>query len=648
MKAIKKILTSLFVLCLFLGYTACTEQVGYDPAQVPENAQVYFSSTLPAKINLSQDVNVNSYDIELRRIDKTDALTVNLNVENGAPDIFTVPSSASFAAGSDVAKITLVYNYAKLGYDNFKSFRIAVSDASLTSEYGKAVYTFTAGILAPWKTLGKATFNSTYAMQGGPWKVDLQQHELFPNRYRLVNPFAQAKQGYGNMPFTTNKTPYLEFIILPANTPYTTFHRDLGTVTVSTTSKGFVFYEPTPLGMIYNPTSDNAEVYIWHPVARPATGVNTQVESYWRKNMVTRWSKDGSKPEIVQLAPWYVMPAMGGAGWNNTQLDNQMTIIFPGVVLANYSVGIKYAGRFVDPSDNSFAVANVTLGPDVEYAQVALVRGSMTQAVLNGVLNGSIESVQVESSGQVHIPVKESGEYTFVAVSYGDGEAQEFDYQTFSLVLGGSGWTSLGFCKYTDDVLLSLYVDDPSWIPTYDVEIFEKVGTPGLFRLKNAYGADYPYNDPGDYVESDVFIEINATDPDGVFITYQSMGVDWGFGNNYIYSYAGYFLDNGYTLDAIKKAGYCGTYKNGIITFPKSRLLIEDDDDIYDANVFGMFKVDMTKLRSSASKSAPLRSSWSRPGNLKKTSPVKLERRSSQPVKVSVDAPLIMNTAPTF
>ena len=615
----KKILTSLYALCFLLGFTACKDVLEYVPAEIPTNAQVYFSSTAPTTVLLSQDMNVTSFNVALYRIDKANALTVNLKVENENPGIFTVPTAASFAAGAEVAQITITYDPEELGFDVYKSISLAITDESVTTPYGSTSYAFTAGIPGPWKSLGTALLSETYVHVGSPWKVELQQNELFPNRYRLVAPFADADYRYTNIVPNDNLPAFLEFQILPAGSTYTTFDRDEGTFTFTTTVNGLVVYEPTPLGLTYNPDAENAEVYIWFPSARPLSGADTHAESFWLKNTVTRWSSAG-EPEVVQIAPWYVMPAMGGGGWNYTQSDGMITIIFPGVELIDYDYSIKldYLGHYIDLDDVDNAIVQFTIGDDVANYKYAIIEdvlnASAAVAAANEIIAGTRASYEDTESGYKIFPL-DGGKYTVVAVSFDEnGEEQDFDYAAFEFIPAGTDnpWISLGFCKYTDDLLVPLYVDDPSYIVTYDVEIFEHKDTPGLFRLKNAYGADYPYNDPGDYEERDVYIEINATDPDGVFIDLQSMGVDWGYGTNYIYSLASYYMDNGYSFEDVKADGLCGSFKNNIITFPENGLIIVDDDDMYDANTNGMFKVDMTNLRSSASKSAPLRSGITR------------------------------------
>lgn len=159
-------------------------------------------------------------------------------------------------------------------------------------------------------------------------------------------------------------------------------------------------------------------------------------------------------------------------------------------------------------------------------------------------------------------------------------------------------WNLLGNCTYTDDLLGGVFGADPI---TYSVPIEENDLQPGLFRLLYPYGEIYPYNDSYDDgtadwdLENDWNIVVDATDPDRVFIDYQFLGIDWGYGPIYVESMASYYYRNGNSSDAIYNAGYYGTYKNGVITFPASGFMITMPDysttGYWYGNTNGAFKI---------------------------------------------------------
>jgi len=154
-------------------------------------------------------------------------------------------------------------------------------------------------------------------------------------------------------------------------------------------------------------------------------------------------------------------------------------------------------------------------------------------------------------------------------------------------------WKSLGKGTFIEDCMTTFFkVENVS----YAVEIQESIENPGLYRLVNAYGEAYPYNEEGDYdAANNYYIEINAQDPEGVYITKSNTGMDWGYGEVSIWSLADYYMKNGKTLAEVKAAGYCGTMKDGVISFPVKSLLINmaayQNGGFYDSNLNGAFKV---------------------------------------------------------
>ena len=153
---------------------------------------------------------------------------------------------------------------------------------------------------------------------------------------------------------------------------------------------------------------------------------------------------------------------------------------------------------------------------------------------------------------------------------------------------------SLGMAQYTDDIVAPMFIEAPVYQP-YEVEIQESVDNPGKYRLVNPYGEAYPYNEPGDWDASqDYYLVINAQNPNQVYIDYQPLGLDWGMGMMYVYSYASYLMDNGKTPAEVAASGKFGTLENGVITFPDKSLFFampSYNSSLYYANQSGAFKV---------------------------------------------------------
>lgn len=162
-------------------------------------------------------------------------------------------------------------------------------------------------------------------------------------------------------------------------------------------------------------------------------------------------------------------------------------------------------------------------------------------------------------------------------------------------VLKGTGY-------YTEDMFASQYSSFA--VETWEVEIYENEVTKGIFRVSNPYyNVNCPYFG---MTEEDLagmgieplttYIEINAEDPNKVYLLTQSMQINVGYGEVFFSSMAGYYIAKGEPENA---EGYYGTYdvEKGTITFPAKSLLFAEtgynDGALYPSNNNGKFRVLM-------------------------------------------------------
>ncbi len=128
-------------------------------------------------------------------------------------------------------------------------------------------------------------------------------------------------------------------------------------------------------------------------------------------------------------------------------------------------------------------------------------------------------------------------------------------------------WETIGYAEYTDDTFTRYYGLEQ--VP-YDVEIQECTTIPGLYRLVNPYGENFPYKDEFTYDDSvNHYLILNACDPDGVYFSKCDTGCSKDDGAIVIWSVADNEMMYGWTLEEMKEEGECGTLVDGVITFPK-------------------------------------------------------------------------------
>ncbi|MBR4995561.1 MAG: hypothetical protein IKY82_05815 [Alistipes sp.] len=174
----------------------------------------------------------------------------------------------------------------------------------------------------------------------------------------------------------------------------------------------------------------------------------------------------------------------------------------------------------------------------------------------------------------------EDGQTYTIALQLNDASAVTpygYSSQTYTFVVP-EPYVLLGKAVIREDIIATIFsIDNIEW----EVEVYENANTPGYIYLKNAYTSKFPYNEPGDYVEEDVYFTINISDPTQVVIPTQYLGCDWNPTD-----YGPFFVGTAAP----------GTLVNGVITFPVKGLLL--GMEIYTegqwgwyANTNGLFRV---------------------------------------------------------
>lgn len=569
-------------------WTACGDDNEWTAPEVSaEGRGIYFDNALSATVELSKEA--CTFDVEILRSYSDVAETVALNVEHESGK-FTIPTSVDFKEGSTVATITIGYTPEDMEYDEFFDVKLSVADASKTFTYGVSSYSFKAGVPAPWVSLGMAQYTEDFVttffgVDNLTYEVEIQEHSLNPGIYRLVNPYGQSYPYNEEGDYDAGANYYMEINAQdPEGVYITQFHSGM-----NWGYGEFIMWSFANYYMIrQNATLDDMK----------AAGYCGTLQ-------------DG----VITFPTQTLLLAMAdynSGGFYISNNNGKFRIVFPGVEIGDYSIGTTYSGRFTDAAgEKNYAVANITLGEDAETAKVAMVQGRDIDAACAGIADGSIESVEIEKSSTLQFELEGDGIYSIVAISYAGGKARETSSASFEYESGGSKWKSLGMGMYTDDIMTTFF--DVGNM-TYEVEVLESTETPGLYRLVNPYCEPYPHNDEGDYDASmKYYLEINAVDPSGVYLTTMAQGLDWGYGMMSVSSLVAYYIENGYSLEDVKAAGYCGTLHDGVITFPTGSLLISLADynsgSFYQANMNGAFEVvlpsavDATATGTTAAKS---------------------------------------------
>ena len=261
----------------------------------------------------------------------------------------------------------------------------------------------------------------------------------------------------------------------------------------------------------------------------------------------------------------------GLGGWNQSQNDGVVLITFPGYAPKDYTAALAAQGVFTDLAGIVYAQALIELGADATNVKAVVIEADADpEAVADAIAAGELEAFDVEAGGIINVPIPDgmSGKLQIVLVVLDeDGAVKTICASGFEYYGGAaSPWQSLGIGLYTEDFIGSVFGADPI---TYEVEIEENTETPGLYRMLYPYDDKFPYNEEGDWDASAIYnIEVNAEDPEGVYILPQATGVDWTYGPISIASMGGYYISGGNSVEDVKAAGYLGTLVDGVITLP--------------------------------------------------------------------------------
>ena len=550
----KKFKYGLLSLLAILSIASCDKNdYEYIPASDAGQTSVSFPLDTETEIKL-QDGDTE-FDICMTRTNSESKESITLPLyssgdlanEDGSVVYFEVPSSVTFEEGKDTAYINIKANQEAIGYDNEK--KITLSLDTLNSSYAYAKIEFTVSYPAPWTSLGKGQMCDLFMAGSTYVDVEIQQNDLDPSLFRVVRPY-HALCVPGDYEVSSDVCEYLQLQLVKGKFSY-----------------DFVYFPPSSTGYFHSKYGE--DIY----AVSPGSFQSFFNEETCQYNRVVEYQENGLPGEIVLEPVYYLMQA--GGSFNKPGKEVLVDIIFPGYVKADYSADVTYAGVMTDAAGKTYAVADLALGEDAKDVRAIVVPEVWDfSEVAQAVLLGELDATEVEA-GRIEVPFDfeelQENKLQIIVLVVAKDEIKTVDSEGFEYYGGGSNpWKSIGTGLYTDDFLTPMFYD-PAEVPTptYEVEIMENTETPGLYRVMDPYSNSvYPYAE-GDCAPDGMYLVINATNPNQVYIPKQSIGFDWGYGEMFIQSFAAYFLETGAASEEdLAAAGYFGKVENGVITLP--------------------------------------------------------------------------------
>lgn len=452
MKLNKKIINVFLAVAAITGLSSCSSD-DYVGADVPNNAQVYFSNENSSEFLLEE--NQNSVQVEVRRVKTEGALTVEVGAsETDGNNVFNVAGNITFADGEDVAYIPVTFNFGDLTPDT--DYELTLKLLSETSVYGDAERTFVIKY-APWSewapfgweypediaklTSGQyAAWEAAYAEFAAGGYADLsiiaEDGELPTYAYQ------QYMSGVYSQPVF-----FRQSVLNPDNAQLMLYDWFYGVNLVITWDKANNDFSVSPQGTGYVNSTYATEVLVTDTYNYFYNLKGN--ETITKADVPCTYDEDNG---MFTLNVAYYIPYNGGYGvfgYGNEYIQ------LPGFEKKDYTLSIVDEGSFQSGTQLG-EVFNFTLGADLGKVQYATFAGSLTDDEIktkaDAIFSGETESTVTTESGYKVIMVPEEGDYTLVAVLYdtdgnrlGNGNAQF----TVTAPTAANTWTAIYKGDYT-------------------------------------------------------------------------------------------------------------------------------------------------------------------------------------------------------
>ena len=555
--------------------TACSEEYEYTPADANlKGAQVYYDESLPKEIKLTSGT--ESFDIQLSRFNTEGEVTVYLTATQSEEPIYNVPATATFADGNATTTFTVTVNSDDLVFDDMRTISISI-DKDNSTPYASGTYTFSVGVPAPWTAwcnnaadfeaeggmvdwplgdegTGDYTFGAMLNGSDTDRKVEFRQNKLTGEcQFRILD-------------LATDFYPNFTELVMDA---YWMNSKKMYALRIPMVETGYINQgEP----IYFSDRLSLAEAF-------SGENIDWNNADKYKPEMVSTYNPETGLFSFNEV--WYLTAA--GSGWKGNE-----TLQMHGFYIPDYSVSAVYKGLYTSADGKLAAVGMATLGKDVTDARALVMPQGMEVAdIVRDMIaeqpSEELPWVAITESGTFSASfdpqVMETEKLQILIISVVNGEAMAIAKAPFTYYSEANPWVSLGTGLFTDDIMLTSYFNMDA--PTYEVEIMEHKDHPGLYRVMNPYTQEvYPLgdalvNEVGAQMAPDgSYLEVNAEDPNAVFIELQSLQciIDEADGEIGFCTYPVYVINAGQLdFETAKSSGFFGKQVDGVIQFPRFR-----------------------------------------------------------------------------
>lgn len=490
------------VLALLAGFTSCNDDDAYAPGEASDG--VYFPTDDALEVNL--DRNLDYFEVIVSRLGQTAAATYQLTGD-ADPEVFTLPTSVTFAEGEKSTKVKVGYTGANMAMDKAYPVKLAFAPGTLISTYGYESLEMAVTYPAPWKTIGKGMYRDVFILAltklsqqedfNPTWECELQQHEIDPLRFRWKSPYGKefakfcAANGVGELEASEydSKEQYnIEFLC-----------DESGYVVIPLQSTGFQFFSDG----VANVCNDAGLDY-------PTNDYQTIIAHEPEKCGTARWGiakvKDeetGEETEINTILNVFAVPKTCRVNFEGSDYlyigGNGNQWVREGVEIKDYDISIKYDGVLTAPTEVTYAHASINIGEDIAKATAGMLyvadleEGTELETAIQAVRSGAVPGKELEEkkNPEVLFAFEGSGKYAIAVIAYNeDGEEVATQAAAIDIIDNSAPkeWKTIGTGVYTDMYILPLFGKrDCSW----ELQVQQNTEDPTLFRYVHPYGTAF-------------------------------------------------------------------------------------------------------------------------------------------------------------
>lgn len=415
---------SLMLLMSVVAFASCTEDYEYTGATA-EGEQVYFKTTLGSTYELTK--NDKSVEIPVNRINSKGAVTLPITVTAPENSEYTVPTEVTFADGETTANLVVTFDASNMTYGQSETITVALGDEKYSTPYGRSYYTFTLG-MSEWRTMeGKAQYRESFisSLIGTPvltYAVDIQESVVTPGKYRLVSPYGRG--------LDIDDSSATEFYKSFIETGSLGWDNTVNTnMVIDATDPNFVYIEDSYLGVVI---SGYGTVHVVNNVVyNLVNGVELDAikrgRPEWFGKLVNGVISFPAQSQFVNFDTSYEGQYYGDS-------NGMFAIALPGYEITDFTADFEYKGRFTDTKEVDHVQGHITLGEDVARAKYAVAAdGDDIAAIVDGIIDGSVESEVISESSDIEFILEETGTYYVVMVTYNsDDEPSGAYYKAFN------------------------------------------------------------------------------------------------------------------------------------------------------------------------------------------------------------------------